>query len=264
LNQVVAELDADFAEFRISDALLRTYKFVWDEFCAWYLELVKPEFGKPVSTTTYKAVVSHFDAVLRLLHPFMPFITEEIWQELEPRKAGDSICIATFPTSSTFDSSQVEEMNLAFECIGQIRNFRNTQQISPKDALQVGVASASTAFFERYQSVLFKLANLSGLDLAKEVDSLPDAWKTNKSHRFALKQHEVFILLPADKQAGPDKSTLLQELEYQKGFLESVMKKLGNERFVANAKPEVIANEQRKKEDSEAKIRSLEEALKST
>ncbi len=262
LNQVVAELDADFAEFRISDALLRTYKFVWDEFCAWYLELVKPEFGQPISAATFQSVVAHFDAILRMLHPFMPFISEEIWQEMESRNEGESICLAPWPTPAPFNNATIEEMNLVFECISQIRNFRNTQQISPKEALQVGVASASTAFFSRYQPALFKLANLAGLDLASQVDTLPEVWKTNKSHRFALKQHEVFILLPADKQAGPDKDTLLQELEYQKGFLESVMKKLGNERFVANAKPDVIANEQRKKEDSEAKIRSLEEALK--
>lgn len=262
LSEVVSALEADFAEFRISDALLRTYKFVWDEFCAWYLELVKPEFGKPISSATYVSVVDHFDAVLRLLHPFMPFITEEIWQQMAIRQPGESICMVKYPKANAFDATKIEQMNLAFEAIGQIRNFRNNLQISPKEALQVGALAANTSFFDTYSPVLFKLANLNSLDKAITESGLPQVWQGSKSHRFALKQYEVLILLPADKQAGPDKAELEQELTYQKGFLDSVLKKLGNERFVANAKPEVVANEQRKKADAEAKIRSLEEALK--
>jgi len=254
LNQSLTELEDHYKKFRVSDALMTVYKLTWDDFCAWYLEMIKPEFGKPIDKKTYEKTVALFESVLRVLHPFMPFITEELWGELSPRKAKENIIVASWPKADSFNTTILEEATYSFELITQIRNGRNSKGISPKEALSLSAKEGDQKLINEFWPIIKKLSNLSEVNFITE--------KLTGATSFVIKSSEFFISFGGKADAAKEKEIILKDLEYNKGFLASVNRKLDNEKFVKGAKPEVIEIERKKKADAEAKIKSLEESLK--
>ncbi|MBA4145949.1 MAG: valine--tRNA ligase [Cytophaga sp.] len=255
LNQSLEEMEDHYSKFRMSDALMNVYKLTWDDFCAWYLEMIKPEFGKPIDKKTYKSTVVLFEKVLKVLHPFMPFITEELWCELSPRQEKENIIVAAWPVSAPYSTEILTEAGYAFELITQIRNGRNAKGISPKEALTLSVKEGDQKLISTFWPIVRKLSNLSEVAFINE--------KLAGATSFVIKATEFFIPLGGKVDSAKEKEALQKDLTYQKGFLASVNKKLDNEKFVNGAKPEVIEIERKKKADAEAKIASLEESLKS-
>ena len=254
LNQSLAELEDHFSKFRISDALHTVYKLVWDDFCAWYLEIVKPEFGKPIDEATYHTTVTYFEKLLKVLHPFMPFITEELWHELNERKEKECIIVEAYPKTATFNQKIIEEGTFAFEVVTQIRNLRNAKGISPKEEFKLIAKSESKKTIEEFSSVIQKLSNLSELTYTNE--------KVVGASSFLVGTMEFYVPMDGKVDKEKEREQILKDIEYQKGFLVSVDKKLSNEKFVNSAPPQVIEVERKKKADAEAKIKSLEESLK--
>lgn len=246
LDQGIAELEDHFKKFRISDALMTTYKLIWDDFCSWYLEIVKPEFEKPIDQKTYNEVKKFFDVVLQLLHPFMPFISEEIWQKDE------SIMISSWPKSRGLSSDMVREAEVAFSIITQIRNVRASKGLSPKETLRLHQKGDVT--LDGFWPVVKKLANVSEVMTSGEKPM---------GTSFLSGSTEFTIPLEGKIDVEKEKTDIVKEIDYHKGFLASVDKKLGNEKFVSGARPEVVAVERKKKADAEAKIKALEERLRS-
>ena len=251
-NAALVEIEDHSKKYRLSESLMGVYKLVWDDFCAWYLEMVKPGFELPVDKFTYEATLDIFEKLMKVVHPYMPFITEEIWQELRVRKPNESICVAEYPAIAQSDQDVLTSADTAFEIIAQIRNIRNTKQLSPKNPLELIIKTAHEEVYKTYAEIIKKLANISSISFVKNLEG---------SVSFMIKSDEFSVPLHAEVDAEKEKENIVKELEYVKGFLESVNKKLSNERFVSNAKPEVIHNEQQKKADAESKIRSLEESL---
>jgi valyl-tRNA synthetase len=253
MNQGLTELNDHFEKFRMSDALMTIYKLIWDDFCSWYLEMVKPEFGKPIDQTTYTNTASFFETLLKALHPFMPFITEELWHELKDRDAKDCILIASWPKVKAFNASIIEHSGIAQEIITQIRNARSSKGLSPKEPLKLNMDPAIDTGIKNFQPIIEKLGNLSEVQITKD--------KEGSGTSFLVGSLEFFI--PFDTAIDPEKekASLLKDLEYQRGFLNSVSKKLENERFVSSAPAHVLEMERKKKADAEAKIKALEESL---
>ena len=253
-NAAIAEIEDHFSKFRISDALMTTYKLVWNDFCSWYLEMVKPAFGEPIDAHTHAVTVQYFEKVVKVLHPFMPFISEEIWHRLAERKENESLMVAEWPVLGSSDTILLDKAEAAFEVIAQVRNLRNAKQISPKETLTLNYKSEAPLDFIGFEEVVGKLANLSEL---VAVDAKPDT-----AFGFVIKGHEYFVPVQGGVDVEKEREALLKELDYTKGFMTSVSKKLSNDRFVNNAPEQVVANERRKLADAESKIKALEEQLK--
>jgi valyl-tRNA synthetase len=252
MNESLTTLDDDFAKFRMSSALLTVYKLIWDDFCSWYLEIIKPEFGKPIDVKTYQKTVEFFETLLKALHPFMPFLTEELWHELKERN-GQCIIVAPWPVPQPTDNLILQEGIFAFEIISEIRNARNAKGISPKESLSVLVKSSGENLINNFWPVIKKLSNLS--------EVIPTEEKVANCTTFVIKSTEFFIPLEGRIDAEKESEALLKDLEYHRGFLTQVEKKLSNEKFVKSAPPHVIELERKKKADAEVKIRALEESL---
>lgn len=252
-NQSIADLDDHFSKFRISDALHLIYKLIWDDFCSWYLEMIKPEFGKPIDKATYTKTIEFFESVLKALHPFMPFITEELWHELTERSEKDCIITASWPKAKVSNQIILAEGTIAFEIITEIRNTRNTKGISPKEGLRLSVNSSDQSLINSFWPVIKKLSNLSEVSFV--------TGKVSNATSFIIKQTEFFIPMEGKIDTVKEREAILKDLEYQRGFMISVDKKLSNEKFVSSAPPQVIEMERKKKSDAEAKIKSLEESL---
>ncbi|MEQ8629161.1 valine--tRNA ligase [Ekhidna sp.] len=251
LNKALTELEDHFSKFRMSDALMTAYKLVWNDFCSWYLEWIKPEYGKPIDAATKAKTIELFEQVLKLLHPFMPFITEELWHELKDRKDGDAIIVAEWPKTQSFDEKILKEADLLFEITSSVRNIRSSKGISPKEAFELTTnAKAISGISES----LKKLANLSEI---KSGD------KPENAFSFVVGSDEFFIPASDNVDMEAEKKKIEEELNYTRGFMKSVEKKLSNERFVNNAPEQVVAMERKKLEDAEAKIKTLEESLAS-
>ncbi len=253
LNESLAELEDHFSKFRISDALHTVYKLVWDDFCSWYLEIIKPEFGKPIDTITYNKTIDFFETLLKVLHPFMPFITEELWHELGKRSEKDCVIVASWPKSGKRDAAILNEGKISFEIITEIRNTRNTKGISPKESLKL-IVKGEDSGVKSFWPIIKKLANLSDVSFSQE--------KINNATSFHVQTTEFFIPLEGKIDAVKEREAIAKDLDYQRGFLASVNKKLLNEKFVSGAPPAVIEAERKKKADAEAKIKALEESLK--
>ncbi|MCU0443686.1 MAG: valine--tRNA ligase [Microscillaceae bacterium] len=254
LNATLTETEKLYAEYRISDVLQTLKGLFWDDFCSWYLEMIKPESGQAIDKFTFDSTIEFFDKLLRILHPFMPFITEELWQNLTEAQAGDSICIAPYPKAESIDNQVIiEQMDLMLELTENVRNVRNQKQISPNQTLDLHIRSTEATLFRQFAPIfqIPKMANLANIIYEGE--------KPNPSVPFLIKQHEFFV--PVQVNAEEEKTRLQKDLEYQIGFRDSTLKKLSNEKFVANAKPEIVATERQKLADAEAKIKSLEESL---
>jgi len=252
LNQSLIELTDHFEKFRMSDALLTVYKLIWDDFCAWYLEMVKPEFGKPMDATTYAKTISLFESLLKVLHPFMPFITEELWSELKKRNDGDCIIVASWPKPGLVEASILNEADNAFDIITQIRNARNAKGISPKESVKL-YKSKSNNDLRYFWPIVKKLSNVSEVYSSSEKPA---------GVSFMVGTEEFTIPLDGKLDPIKERKSILKDIEYQKGFLASVEKKLSNEKFVASAPAQVIEIERKKKADAEAKISNYEELLK--
>jgi valyl-tRNA synthetase len=253
-QQQLAEINEHYAKFRLSDALMSTYKLVWDDFCAWYLEAVKPEFtdgqAKPVDTETYTASMRYFEQLMKLLHPFMPFLTEELYHLMHERKGKDAIIVAPWPVASSIDTAIISRFEQAAEVITQLRNIRKQKNISPKESLVLHVKGQPDDVFD---ALILKLANVSDLNFSSQ--------RPEGAIGFVVKANEYYVPLIGNIDVDAEKERLTKELTYNKGFLKSVQSKLANERFVANAKPEVLHIERQKEADALAKIKAIEEQL---
>ncbi|MGI4737336.1 MAG: valine--tRNA ligase [Janthinobacterium lividum] len=256
LAETVAVLDEHFDKFRMSDALLTVYKLVWDDFCGQYLEMVKPAYQHPIDAETLRATVDFLETLLKLLHPFMPFITEELWHELAERGPKDYVCVAHWPKVPTpSDSADVlASMDKALAIVAGVRNVRNQKNLGPVKPLELAVKTDDQAAILAYALLVRKLANLSDLSFAPEAPA--------GAVSFVLGGNEFFIPLDMQVDAATERARVEKELGYAIGFRDSVQKKLGNEKFVANAKPDVLERERQKLADAEAKIAALEQALK--
>lgn len=253
LNAARTELEQMFKEFRLSEALKTIYSLTWDDFCSWYLEWVKPAQGEPINPYVYAKTVAFFEQLLQLLHPFTPFITEEIYHLLKDRKAGDDICIRQYDSIQPADKKVLEEGELLKQVITAIRDARVKNTLKSKDTIQLHIQTASQASFRDVESILLKQVNAESLSFTNEAvaNTIP-----------VVSGKDKFYLQTANAiDNSSQKEQLEKDLEYLKGFLVSVDKKLGNEKFVQNAKPEVVAMEQKKRADAEAKIRAIEESL---
>lgn len=253
LKEVVATLDSQFSQFRISEALMTIYTTVRDEFSGWLLEIVKPPYQQPIDSKTYHETVELFDQMLRLMHPFMPFITEEIWQLLKERKAGESIMVKQLPGVEYFDAGLLAAFENVKETVSGIRKIRTEKNIPNKDSLELKVQQGDKGYEENYNNVVIKLANLSSLELVNE--------EIQGAASFRVKSTNYFIPMEGFIDVEEELKKLQQELEYTKGFLNSVMKKLGNERFVNSAPEAVVAKERAKQADAESQIKVLEERI---
>lgn len=251
LDSTLAEVSDLFGKFRLSEALMAIYRLFWDEFSSWYLEMVKPAYGEPVDKATYEATLGYFDTLLRLLHPFMPFITEELWQHLQERKPGDSIMYAQLPVAGAPDNMTLEAMSHAKEVIVGVRGVRAAKNISPREPLVLNVVGN---WDNSLDAVVKKLGNLSEIN--------PDAEKDAAAATFMVGTTEFNVPLTNNIDVEAELARLNKELDYYRGFLASVMKKLGNERFVNNAPEAVVAAERNKQKDAELKIAAIEASIK--
>ncbi len=236
---------------------MATYKLVWDDFCAWYLEAIKPDFvdgkAQPIDKATYDATIGYLESLLKIMHPWMPFVTEEIWHLIKERNEMDCIIIANWPKLPTPNPQLLTEFEVCKEIVATIRNIRAQKQLSPKEKLEL--IEKSDAQHSYFDALVMKLANLSTLTYKKE--------KVEGAFSFMIKSTEFFVPLSKNINVEEEKVRIAKELDYNKGFLKSVQIKLSNEKFVANAKPELIALERKKQADAEAKIKALEEQLSS-
>lgn len=246
LASVAAEVDDAFSKFRISDALMSVYKLFWDDFCSWYLELIKPAYGAGIDKATIDATVSFFDSLLRLLHPFMPFITEEFWQNLAERKEGETIMFQAVPKASDFCASYLSAFELAQGAVNNIRGIRQQKNVSPKEALTLMIKGD---FSDELVPVIKKLANISS------VEKVDDFGETS-GVSFIIGTVEMFVPLTGLVNVDEEIAKLEAELEYQQKFLDGVRKKLSNESFVAHAPEKVVAMERKKEADALSRIES--------
>jgi valyl-tRNA synthetase len=248
------ELNDHFDKFRMSDSLMCVYKLIWDDFCSWYLEIIKPEFGKPIDTFTYQKTISFFENLLKILHPYMPFITEELWNELKERSEKDCIIISSWPEAKAYQTDILQHAEFAFQLVSEVRNVRSSKGLSPKESLSLFTKDNAQSKAYSFLPIVKKLANINEVNFTQETPA--------QATTFLVQSAEFAIPLSGKVDAGKEKEQLVKDLEYQKGFLASVMKKLSNEKFVAGAAPHIVDAEKKKKADCEAKINSLEEAIK--
>jgi valyl-tRNA synthetase len=252
LGRTLREVADDFRSYRISEACTTLYRLFWDDFSAQYLEMVKPAYGQPVDRKTMDQTRAFFDALMRALHPFMPFVTEEIWQDLAPRAEGDSICIAPMPQPEAEDAALLARFELVREVVSSVRNIRNQKNLPQKEALTLHVIADSN-YPAEYAPVMMKLANLAAIETVTEKDPAAAA--------FIVKTTQYFVPLAGKIDAEAERKKLIDDLAYYEGFLSSVMKKLSNERFVQSAPEKVVANERAKQADAEAKIAAIKAQL---
>lgn len=256
---VLEEIEKDFDQYRLSEALMSTYKLVWDDFCSWYLEMVKPAYGTPIDRETYDATIRIFERLMCMLHPFMPFITEEIWHLLQDTSskvkedlvAQSSIMMQHMPVSVFFDQRMLDDCERAQEVIAGVRNIRNSKGLSPKETLDLFVATGDgTGLNPRFDGIIKKLANVGAIEYVSE--------KVEGAVSFMVGTTECFVPLKIkDIDVEAERKKLEEELRYAEGFLASVMKKLGNEKFVNGAPEKVVAVERQKKADAEKKIAAI-------
>ena len=250
LNSTLAEVEDLFSKFRLNEALMTVYRLFWEEFSAWYLEIIKPAYGQPIDKATYETTLGFFDALLRLLHPFMPFITEELWQHISERAEGESIMYASLPKAGAVNADIVKLMAEAKEIVSGVRNVRTSKNIPVKNALSLQVVGK---FANPYATIIEKLA---GVDSISEVES-----KDATAASFLVGTTEYAVPLGSNINIEEELDKLQKELEYMKGFLNTVEKKLSNEKFVAHAPEAVVNGERKKKADAESKIATLQESI---
>ena len=251
LNEVRTEVDGMMNQFRLSEALKTIYSLIWDDFCSWYLEWVKPGFEQPIDTNVYNKTVEFFEELMEQLHPFMPFVTEEIYHLL--REQSDDLCVKQQVIAGNYQQDMLEQGALLKQVITALREARNKNQVKPKDIIQLYVQTADANNYATIETILIKQINASTISYVNE----PVA----NTVVVAVEKDKFYIQTGKVLDSTTLKTDLLKDLAHQKGFLLSVEKKLSNEKFVANARPEVLAIEQKKKADAEARIKTIEESL---
>jgi len=255
MQATLVEIEDYFSKYRLSDALMSIYKLVWDDFCSWYLEMLKPEFGQPIDPKTYKETLDIFEYILQIVHPFMPFITEELWHELKERSEKDCIIVSEWPQISSYSREAIIAGNTIMEVVTQLRNIRSSKQIAKDVRPSLYIKAENKGIYTSFKPVIKKLALSGDITFAEQ--------KVEGCASFIIKNDEFFFSIESSQvDPNEEKERLQKELEYTRGFLLSVEKKLSNEKFVQNAAPHVLSNEQQKKQDALAKIKSIEEALK--
>ena len=252
MNAALAEIEDNFRSYRISEALMVAYKLFWDDFSGWYLEIVKPAYGTPADKTTIEQTKRFFEELMLVLHPFMPFVTEEIWQDLSPRAAGESIMVSPMPKAEAVDENLLSRFALLQEAVSAIRNIRKQKNIPQKEAVELKVVLDEN-YPREAEAVLVKMGNLSKVTPVTE--------KNPTDAGFIVKTTQYFIPMGDNVNVEEEIAKLEKDLAYYEGFLASVMKKLSNERFVTSAPAQVVANERAKQADAEAKIAALKEQL---
>ncbi len=253
-QMALADLENNYSKYRISDALMTTYKLIWDDFCSWLLEMVKPSYGSPIDAATKKEVIALMEDNLKILHPFVPFISEEIWQHISSRTIEEALIISTWPTQTTFDENLNKQFDFTAEVISAIRTIRKQKNISFKEAISLSVINnESTA--KDFDAVIEKLGNLSEINYVSE--------KIEGALTFRVKSNEYFIPMEGAIDVEEEIAKLQEELTYTEGFLKSVQKKLSNERFVNGAPEKVVAIEKQKEADALAKIETIKASLNS-
>ena len=250
LNRAMDEIADLFGKYRLSEALMTVYKLFWDEFSSWYLEMIKPAYQQPIDKYTYESTLQFFDILLKLLHPFMPFITEELWQHIVSRKDNESIMIEQLPIVKPIDEALVSGFESVKEVISGVRTIRLQKNIPNKEALELQIVGEHNT---DYDSVITKLANISAINRVTEKDITAAAFLVGTTEYAIPLGNSIDIEAELKKQE--------EELKYLQGFLKSVKAKLGNERFVSNAPAQVVENERKKQSDAESKIKSLEESI---
>jgi len=246
LSNAIEQINDEMSKYRISDALMNVYKLFWDDFSSWYLEMIKPAYQQPIDAITYQATLNFFEKLVILLHPFMPFITEEVWQSLTERQAGDSIIIASMPIASEKNDRLVSDFEKVKQIIANVRTVRLERNIPYKDPLVLYVVSGE--YSEDFNAVIMKMCNLSAI-VRTDKDATCASFLVGTT-AFAIPLESAFDIEEEIKKNE-------KEIFYLEGFLDSVMKKLGNEKFCNNAPPEVIANERKKQADAESKLNQL-------
>ena len=255
LSEVKAELDIVYKDFRLSEALKTIYSLIWDDFCSWYLEWVKPPMNEPVDKIIYEKTVGFFEELMQLLHPFMPFITEEVYHLLKERKEGDDITVRQLAVGNRQLEEILKKGQLLKDVITGIRDAKNKNQVKPKETVKLFIQTENEIVFKSIESFLAKQINAENISFVKD--------QVSPSISTVIGKDKFYIQSEQPINSGNQKDELQKDLAYQKGFLASVEKKLSNEKFVANAKPEVVAMEQKKKADAEEKIKAIEESLAS-
>ena len=254
LQQTLAEIEDNFDKYRLSDALMAIYKLVWDDFCSWFLEMIKPGYQQPIDRATFEKAIEMLENNLKLLHPFMPFLTEEIWHHIAERTSEQALIVGEWPKAKAYDEKLISDFDFATEVISGIRTIRKDKNIPFKDALELKVVNnekASTYF----DAVIQKLGNVTTLEYVSD--------KVDGALSYRVKSNEYFIPITGNIDVEAEIAKLTEELNYTKGFLRSVQGKLSNEKFVAGAPEQVIANERKKEVDALAKIATLEQSLAS-
>ncbi len=253
-NKVLSEIEDHYGKYRISDALMATYKLVWDDFCSWLLEMVKPAYGKPIDSTTHSAIIEILENNLKLLHPFVPFVSEEIWQHIATRSKEEALIVASWPKMSDYNNELIREFEFAKEVISGIRTIRKTKNIAFKETIELSVINSENAP-ETFDAVIKKLGNISELYYISEA--------LDGALTFRVKSNEYFVPIAGAIDVEEEIAKITEELNYTRGFLKSVQKKLGNEKFVKGAPEKVVAMERTKEADALAKIETLEASLAS-
>lgn len=252
-NEALDEINDLFSKFRLSEALMATYKLVWDDFCSWYLEMIKPEYQQPIDQTTVDQAIVFIEKLMRVIHPFMPFISEEIWKNIKQRSEDDYLIVAEWPKQASFDKEELQLTNEVFEIISNIRNVRNSSGISPKTILELIIKAEDSNRYKSFEIVIKKLANVDSIGYTAD--------KVENASSFIINRTEFFVPLGDHANAEDQKEEAQKEIKRLKGFIVGIDKKLSNEKFVNNAPEQVIAMERKKKADAEAKIAILEAQL---
>ena len=253
-QKAFAEMEYNYSKYRLSDVLMTSYKLIYDDFCGWLLEMIKPAYGQPLDRTTFDAVVITFEDNLKVLHPFMPFLTEEIWQFMAKRNTDEALIISKYPEQTSSDSKLIEDFELVKDAVSGIRTIRKEKNIAFKDTIALSVINNENLDIS-YNSVISKMGNISDL---QTVDAAIDGALT-----FRVKSNEYFIPMDGAINVEEEIEKLTEELKYTQGFLQSVQKKLSNERFVNNAPAQVVGSEKKKEADALAKIETINKSLKS-
>jgi valyl-tRNA synthetase len=251
-QKTLVEIEDHFSKYRLSDALMSTYKLIWDDFCSWLLEMVKPAYGSPIDKKTYQAVVSILESNLKILHPFMPFLTEEIWQFLEKRTPEQALIIASWPKQTPYDQAILDGFEFASDVVSGIRTIRKEKNIAFKNAIEFLILNKESQTKD-FDAIISKLGNISNLKYTTET--------VENALSFRVKSNEYFIPANDTIDVAAEISKLEEELKYTEGFLKSVQKKLSNERFVSGAPEQVVASEKKKEADAVAKINTLKASL---
>ncbi|MBC7451517.1 MAG: valine--tRNA ligase, partial [Cytophagales bacterium] len=241
INATLVEIEDYFGKYRLSDALMSVYKLVWDDLCSWYLEMIKPDFGKPIDAKTYEETVQIFEQILQIVHPFMPFITEELWHEIKERDEKDCVIISKWPVAAAYSQEILNGGNTIMEVVTQLRNIRSAKQIAKDVRPQLYIKAESQNIYQSFDSVIKRLALAGDISFVEQ--------KVDGCATFIIKNDEFFFSIESSQvDVNEEKERLQKELEYTKGFLQSVEKKLSNEKFVQNAAPHILNNEQQKKQ----------------